>query len=123
MDKDEWKSFFRFLDQASMKELSARHELLSPLLKTVNNSEVRSDLKRSLRLLEMEMLIRQSQASRRRALRWPLERAVSGGNRMRAGRTWPLAADPARAPRARLAQLETEHCLSESSRGHPSAVR
>lgn len=65
MDKDEWKSFFRFLDQASMKELKQRHELLSPLMRTVKNREVLSDLKRSLRLLEEEMLIRQGQASRR----------------------------------------------------------
>jgi hypothetical protein len=69
MDKDEWKSFFRFLDQASMEELRKRHELLTPLKATVKNSEVLSDLKRSLRLLEEEMLIRQRQASRRAAKR------------------------------------------------------
>lgn len=69
MDKDEWKSFFRFLDQASMEELMKRHELLTPLRATVKNSEVLSDLKRSLRLLEEEMLIRQRQASRRAAKR------------------------------------------------------
>ena len=69
MDKDEWKSFFRFLDQASVKELHQRHELLSPLQRTVKNAEVRSDLKRSLRLLEEEMLIRQGQTSRRAAKR------------------------------------------------------
>jgi hypothetical protein len=65
MDKHEWKSFLRFIDQGNVSELQDRKEKLQKALTQVSDSGVRSDIRRMLRLLDEEVLIRQNISSRR----------------------------------------------------------
>lgn len=69
MDKHEWKSFLRFIDQGSERELQERQENLQKVLTQVSDSGVRSDVRRMLRLVDEEVLIRQNIASRKKASR------------------------------------------------------
>ena len=69
MDKHEWKSFLRFIDQGSVRELQERKENLQKVLTLVSDSGVRSDVRRMLRLVDEEVLIRQNIASRKKASR------------------------------------------------------
>jgi hypothetical protein len=56
MDKQEWKSFFAWLDSASLKELRERHQKLIELLKLLQDPAVRSDAKRMLRHIEQQWI-------------------------------------------------------------------
>jgi hypothetical protein len=69
MDKHEWKSFFRFIDQGSEAELQRRKGDLLGVLTKVTDSNVRSDIRRMLRLIDEEVLIRQNLASRTKVRR------------------------------------------------------
>jgi hypothetical protein len=65
MDKEEWKSFFRFLDEANEGELRMRLDKAREVLTIVRSPEVRSDARRVVRLLEQELLIRQGRPASR----------------------------------------------------------
>ena len=69
MDKQEWKSFFRFIDEGSAAELQRRKDSLLGVLSKVTDAGVRSDIRRMLRLLDEEVLARQNMASRKQARR------------------------------------------------------
>ena len=64
MDKDDWKSFFRFLDEANEEELQRKLENVLTTLTKVKSRDVRSDLLRMQRLLDQETVIRQGLSSR-----------------------------------------------------------
>ena len=69
MDKEEWKSFFRFIDEGSEAELQQRKDALAGVLARVSDPGVRSDIRRMRRLIDEEVLIRQTLSSRKPALR------------------------------------------------------
>ena len=69
MDKQEWKSFFRFIDEGSEAELQLRKDALASVLQKVTDPGVRSDIRRMLRLIDEEVLIRQNLSSRRQVRR------------------------------------------------------
>jgi hypothetical protein len=69
VDKEEWKSFFRFIDEGSEAELQQRKEALAGVLAKVSDPGVRSDIRRMRRLIDEEVLIRQTLSSRKPALR------------------------------------------------------
>lgn len=69
MDKQEWKSFFRFIDEGSAAELQRRKDALLGVLSKVTDAGVRSDIRRMLRLIDEEVLIRQNLSSRRQVRR------------------------------------------------------
>lgn len=69
MDKQEWKSFFRFIDEGSDTELQRRKDALLGVLSKVTDAGVRSDIRRMLRLIDEEVLIRQNLSSRRQVRR------------------------------------------------------
>ena len=69
MDKQEWKSFFRFIDGGSEAELQERKDALGGVLHKVTDPGVRSDIRRMLRLIDEEVLIRQNLSSRRQVRR------------------------------------------------------
>ena len=69
MDKQEWKSFLRFIDEGSVAELQQRKDALACVLQKVTDPGVRSDIRRMLRLIDEEVLIRQNLSSRRQARR------------------------------------------------------
>ena len=58
MDKHEWSSFLRFLDEASDEELGRYKAELDGLLGRLTERGVRSDVRRMLRLLDEEVLAR-----------------------------------------------------------------
>lgn len=58
MDKDFWKAFLRFLDQASPEELIAKIADVEALLQNTRSTEVKSDAKRMIRLMEQELFDR-----------------------------------------------------------------
>ena len=59
MDKDFWKSFLRFLDEANSAEIQQRLLKTRTLLENgINNAEVRADTKRIIRFLEQEIVAR-----------------------------------------------------------------
>lgn len=69
MDKEEWKSFLRFIDEGSERELQQRKEALQKVLTQVSDPGVRSDVRRMLRLVDEEVLIRQNLSVRKKASR------------------------------------------------------
>ena len=69
MDKEEWKCFFRFIDEGREAELQQRKDALADVLQKVTDSGVRSDIRRMLRLIDEEVLIRQNLSSRRQVRR------------------------------------------------------
>ena len=69
MDKEEGKSFFRFIDGGSEAELQQRKDALADVLQKVTDPGVRSDIRRMLRLIDEEVLIRQNLSSRRQVRR------------------------------------------------------
>ena len=69
MDKQEWKSFFRFIDEGSEAELQQRNDALSGVLQKVTDPGVRSDIRRMLPLIDEEVLIRRNLSSRRKVRR------------------------------------------------------
>ncbi|MBY0365352.1 hypothetical protein CDN99_15635 [Roseateles aquatilis] len=64
MDKDEWKQFLRWLDEANEEELAQVKQRLRATQSAVTEPGVRSDLRRMLRLIDEEVLIRQNLATR-----------------------------------------------------------
>lgn len=58
MDKHEWQSFLRWLDEANLEELRKRHDQLLDLLRHFKEPGPRSDARRCVRLIEQEILIR-----------------------------------------------------------------
>lgn len=70
MDKDEWRSLFRFLDEASEEELRGRLDRAREVLSIVRTPDVKSDARRVVRLLEQELLTRQGQPASREGSRW-----------------------------------------------------
>jgi hypothetical protein len=69
VDKHEWKSFFRFLDEGSEAELERRKNDLIAVQAKVTDPSVRSDIRRMLRLVDEEVLIRQNLSSRTKVRR------------------------------------------------------
>ena len=69
MDKEEWKSFFRWLDQASAEELSRRKARIIVLLRDMNDRDVKADARRMMRLIESDLLAREGIAKRSSAKR------------------------------------------------------
>ena len=69
MDKQEWKSFFCFIDRGSEAELQQRKDALAGVLLKVTDPGVRCDIRRMLRLIDEEVLIRQHLSSRKQARR------------------------------------------------------
>ena len=69
MDKEGGKSFFRFTDEGSEAELQLRKDALASVLQKVTDPGVRSDIRRMLRLIDEEVLIRQNLSSRRQVRR------------------------------------------------------
>ncbi len=61
MDKEFWKGFLHFLDEASQAEIQRRLDDTRKLLdRGIQNSEVRNDARRIIRFLEQELVARQS---------------------------------------------------------------
>lgn len=69
MDKDDWKGFLRFLDEAREDELQARLEKARGILSLLKTPEVKSDARRLIRLLEQELLSRQGRVAPRQGSR------------------------------------------------------
>ena len=64
MDKEEWKSFFRWLDQASAEELSRRKASIIVLVRDLHDRDVKADARRMMRLIEADLLAREGIAER-----------------------------------------------------------
>jgi hypothetical protein len=71
MDKDEWKQFLRWLDDANKGELGQVKQRLRSTQAAVTEPGVRSDLRRMLRLIDEEILTRQNVATRSQGHRSP----------------------------------------------------
>ena len=69
MDKEEWKGYFRFIDEGGEAQLQQRKYALAGVLQKVTDPGVRSDIRRMLRLIDEEVLIRQNLSSRRQVRR------------------------------------------------------
>jgi hypothetical protein len=69
MDKVEWKRFFRFIDEGGEAALQQRKDALACAWRKVTNLGVRCDIRRMLRLIDEEVLIRQNLSSRKQARR------------------------------------------------------
>ena len=66
MDKDFWKAFLRFLDQASPEELVAKITDVESLLQNTRSTEFKSDAKRMIRLMEQELFDRLGKKQKRK---------------------------------------------------------
>ena len=65
MDKEWWKSFFRWLDQAGAEELVRRKAEVAAFANgKLNDPAVKADAKRILRLIDQEQLAHTSSARR-----------------------------------------------------------
>ena len=64
MDKEEWRSFVRWLDQANPKELRMRRTRLTELRRDLDDRDLRSEVGRMVRLIEQELLAREGIAQR-----------------------------------------------------------
>ena len=60
MGKDAWRAFLRWLDEASVTELDIKHQEAFALLDRLRDRELKTELRRMLRLMEEERLIRLS---------------------------------------------------------------
>jgi hypothetical protein len=58
MSKDAWRAFLNWLDTANLKELQSKLQEANNLLENLTDEELRFDLKRMIRLMEEEMVIR-----------------------------------------------------------------
>ena len=58
MDKEFWKGFMRFLDQATNEELNQRYQEIDVYLPHISERDLRSDMRRCLRLLNEERVAR-----------------------------------------------------------------
>ena len=69
MSKDAWRAFLRWLDQTSVNELEVKHQEALALLDRLTDRELKTELRRMVRLMEEERLIRLGIQSRRRKSR------------------------------------------------------
>ena len=56
MEREEWKSFFCWLDTANCDELRARHKKLLDLLEILQDRGVRGDARRMLKFIEQSLV-------------------------------------------------------------------
>jgi hypothetical protein len=64
MDKQEWKSFFRWLDQAGAEELRHKKARIAALCRDIDDRGVKADARRMIRLIDQDLLARESMAQR-----------------------------------------------------------
>ena len=64
MDKQEWQSFCRWLDQASAEELRHRKARIAALCRDIDDRDVKADARRLMRLIDQDLLARESLAQR-----------------------------------------------------------
>lgn len=64
MDKEFWKGFTRFLDQATIPELQKRLADIEFTLPDITNRDLCDDVRRCMRLLDEELVIRSALAQR-----------------------------------------------------------
>ena len=69
MDKTELKGFFRFVDEATDKELQSKRSALLQLLSVLTEDAVRDDARYLIRLIEEELLSREMRNGRRASAR------------------------------------------------------
>ena len=65
MDKEFWKAFLRFLDQAKMAEIERKIEETRLFAQNTTSRDVRADANRMIRFMESELLARSSQRARK----------------------------------------------------------
>lgn len=66
MDKEFWKGFTRFLDDAAVPELLKRLADIEATVPYITNKDLLSDMRRCMRLLDEELIIRSALAQRQR---------------------------------------------------------
>ena len=66
MDKEFWKGFTRFLDDAAVPELLKRLADIEATVPYITNKDLLSDMRRCMRLLDEELVIRSALAQRQR---------------------------------------------------------
>jgi hypothetical protein len=64
MDRQEWQSFFRWLEQAGSEELRQKKDRITALCRDIDDRDVKSDARRMIRLIDQERLARESVAQR-----------------------------------------------------------
>jgi hypothetical protein len=64
MDKQEWKSFFRWLDEAGSEELRRKKARIAALCRDIDDRDVKADARRMIRLIDQDLLARESVAQR-----------------------------------------------------------
>lgn len=64
MDRQEWKSFFRWLDQADAEELRQKKARIAALCRHIDDRDVKADARRMIRLIDQDLLARESVARR-----------------------------------------------------------
>jgi hypothetical protein len=69
VDKEEWKSFLRWLDQASAEELRIRKSRLTALRRDLDDRDIRADANRMIRLIDQDLLAREGVSQRLRGKR------------------------------------------------------
>jgi hypothetical protein len=62
MDKEDWKAFFRWLDQAMSEEMRQKKDKIVALCGEIRSADVKSDARRMIRLIDQELLARESVA-------------------------------------------------------------
>jgi len=66
MSKAAWKAFLRWLNEASDEELATKHVRCLALLDTLTDADLVSQLRKMIRQIEEEQLIRLGISSRQR---------------------------------------------------------
>ena len=64
MDKQEWKPFFRWLDEAGVEELRHKKAKIAALCRDIDDRGVKADARRMIRLIDQDLLARESMAQR-----------------------------------------------------------
>jgi hypothetical protein len=64
MDRQEWHSFFRWLEQAGSEEQRQKKDRIAALCRDIDDRDVKSDARRMIRLIDQERLARESVAQR-----------------------------------------------------------
>ena len=102
MDKAEWKSFLRWLDSASAEELRQKKVRIAALCRDIDDRDVKADARRMVRLIDQDLLARESLAKRPTGRRWKRASAGERGNQRLEGPERLPTAPPSRAALARL---------------------
>lgn len=71
MDKEEWRSFLRWLDQANVEELRQRKAKLAALRRDLDDRDIKADASRMIRLIDQDLLARSGIAERLKGKRSP----------------------------------------------------